>query len=769
MDRVLSAVLIGLTVNLIVLAGCGEDSPGATADGDDTATDVVLGDGVGSDSMSNEDTTTLDDADEGTDDITDTESTDVGTDTGGDVQLQDVGIQDTSDASDATYDGPHTAPQLVSSEPVHGEFLAPRTPLLTLHFDRPIPLANLEGKVSSTREDIPTPTAMQAMACPDTPGDPACVQLAFDASFVEGEQLASGLYHTVILDSSLADAHGNTLGQEVTVRFATQGPFLVVDDSGSGNLEASGITFDQRTSSLFYTVRDITEDPEGPINVRRILNIGPGMHTPTAFATLQVGPSGAAYFSALSALEGHLYVIGPYTQSVWVFDDPGVADGAAPSRVITGTGLAAPNNTLWQVASIARTRDGRRHYFGFGYYVNLDRPTAVAQLDGDTWSLFGEGQFSTSDNFAVASREDVAPGVVYIAHPNGIVKLSEDGTVLNHDDEVYVGGDPQIWVDSTGRLYLMHSQSPFLEIFDTSGDSGFTRVRNHNNGNRNRFAVHERGNVLTIYTTQYRSPAVIYGERISFCEGDGACVASCENMVLDANETEVDCGGTCDPCEHGQACVRGTDCSNGYCNNGVCGEEEIGCADGTREGFIDLVDAPEIAGCSGAWSIPGLVGGESATPACDRAAGNDADNEDGDGCRAADLCAEGWRVCSSPAEVSYRAPGRTCADVTQEGDPPLFFATAVQSGGSGSCTVGQTDHANDIFGCGNLGAPTPDMLSCGPLDVFSGNACVSINGLELPFVWQCGSDEFREAMMVTKNDSNRGGVLCCKCGPEGCD
>ena len=32
----------------------------------------------------------------------------------------------------------------------------------------------------------------------------------------------------------------------------------------------------------------------------------------------------------------------------------------------------------------------------------------------------------------------------------------------------------------------------------------------------------------------------------------------------------------------------------------------VGCADGQREGFTDLAMYPDIAGCSGAWTIPGI-------------------------------------------------------------------------------------------------------------------------------------------------------------------
>lgn len=64
---------------------------------------------------------------------------------------------------------------------------------------------------------------------------------------------------------------------------------------------------------------------------------------------------------------------------------------------------------------------------------------------------------------------------------------------------------------------------------------------------------------------------------------------------------------------------------------------EAGCADGTREGFTGRTLHPDIAGCSGAWDVPGihtenpgeapacpgLATYETRVPRCDRGAGND--------------------------------------------------------------------------------------------------------------------------------------------------
>jgi hypothetical protein len=174
----------------------------------------------------------------------------------------------------------------------------------------------------------------------------------------------------------------------------------------------------------------------------------------------------------------------------------------------------------------------------------------------------------------------------------------------------------------------------------------------------------------------------------------------------------------------------------------------LGCADGTREGFASAVDYPRLAGCSGAWSVPGIIGAR--TPACARAAGNDGTNATGAGCGVADLCAAGWHVCATSAEVGARTAAG-CNDATVDGGAPLFFATGQSGAGVGGCTAG----ANDLFGCGNIGGTANG--TCAPLTRFSNNLCSMLGA-----PWSCGADGLHEADNVTKTATAGGGVLCCR-------
>ncbi len=56
------------------------------------------------------------------------------------------------------------------------------------------------------------------------------------------------------------------------------------------------------------------------------------------------------------------------------------------------------------------------------------------------------------------------------------------------------------------------------------------------------------------------------------CDGGGKCVeAHCTDKVLDADETDIDCGGSCSGCDLGGKCKVTTDCkAGGACDTGVC-------------------------------------------------------------------------------------------------------------------------------------------------------------------------------------------------------
>jgi hypothetical protein len=235
--------------------------------------------------------------------------------------------------------------------------------------------------------------------------------------------------------------------------------------------------------------------------------------------------------------------------------------------------------------------------------------------------------------------------------------------------------------------------------------------------------------------------------------GDAALVdaasAACTNGKKDGDETDVDCGGpACAPCANGRACVLNRDCGSVACSGGKC-NADLGCADGTREGFTPVASFANIAACAGAWSVPGLVAPGTRLLGCARGSGNDSVNATGAGCTVADLCQLGWHVCESVAEVASKSAGAGCAPAAKAG---LFFVTRQSGPGAAQCGVG----TNDLFGCGGAGG-APDPTSCAPLDRFSGDLCASLGA-----GWSCGADGLAEANNVTNTNSATGGALCCR-------
>jgi hypothetical protein len=181
---------------------------------------------------------------------------------------------------------------------------------------------------------------------------------------------------------------------------------------------------------------------------------------------------------------------------------------------------------------------------------------------------------------------------------------------------------------------------------------------------------------------------------------------------------------------------------------------DLGCADGTREAFTSAPDWPNIAGCSGAWSVPGLLGPEARAPVCDRAAGNDGMNVWGQGCSVSDLCALGWHVCRDASDVRRSSPAGCESAV--DSDERRFFLVLAGASPQGICSPDRGAQ-NDLHGCGTLGQS--ESAGCDPL-----NRRMSFYECQSSGVWSCGdaSDHLAEATLVSKSDPALGGALCCR-------
>jgi hypothetical protein len=190
---------------------------------------------------------------------------------------------------------------------------------------------------------------------------------------------------------------------------------------------------------------------------------------------------------------------------------------------------------------------------------------------------------------------------------------------------------------------------------------------------------------------------------------------------------------------------------------GVPGAPDIvGCSDGTREGFRDYINWPDIAGCAGAFDQAGVVSSPDIQPTCELLAGDTNSNHDGLGCTAADLCAANWHVCRNGDDVAKHSPTGDCESCVPAGET-RFFLVASGASPMGICSP-DSQAVNDLHGCGGLGQP--EAPNCAPLSRRMGFAdCLATNG-----VWNCGGpdDSLQEAKVVTKSGTTLGGVLCCK-------
>lgn len=171
---------------------------------------------------------------------------------------------------------------------------------------------------------------------------------------------------------------------------------------------------------------------------------------------------------------------------------------------------------------------------------------------------------------------------------------------------------------------------------------------------------------------------------------------SCEDGVLNGEETGVDCGGTCGGCSAGAACAVAADCESGVCGDaGTCPAPS--CEDGVVNQDESDVD------CGGA---------------CERDCGT------GERCRVDADCEPG-AFCPAGAE---RCAPASCADAVQNGDE----VGADCGGACPGCLDGSAcnldgDCASGVCTAGTCAAPACDdgALNRDETDTDCGGDCPS--------------------------------------------
>jgi hypothetical protein len=210
--------------------------------------------------------------------------------------------------------------------------------------------------------------------------------------------------------------------------------------------------------------------------------------------------------------------------------------------------------------------------------------------------------------------------------------------------------------------------------------------------------------------------------------------------------------------------AAGSSAAAGKGGNGGAGspgmQGEIGCSDGTREGYLDRYKYPKIAACEGAWDDPGVGSLDSRMPQCNRRSGNDGDKTDGRGCSVADLCAAGWSVCETAKAVSAAAPSGCGDAIAPYGDTPVYFLTRQRGTGLTCDVTNNTQGSNNLYGCGTIGSAADK--SCAPFTKMLRDSDCKVYSPP----WFCmdgplGTSQ-NEYNVVTKSGPSKGGVLCCK-------
>jgi hypothetical protein len=221
--------------------------------------------------------------------------------------------------------------------------------------------------------------------------------------------------------------------------------------------------------------------------------------------------------------------------------------------------------------------------------------------------------------------------------------------------------------------------------------------------------------------------------------GTGAAAAGEGADCSSAGQTPSTCGGSAtggtSAGEAGAAGAAPADACDGKCSldeqcvNARC-ISQSGCNDGTREGFVDRVFFPAIAGCHASWSMSSMRAPKTGERC-------------GKGLRAcqvpADACGKGWHVCAAPpygpADVSAKVTADDC--LAQNGS----FAAAVGDVQCEPCT------------------PSGDGAAC------CGTTCVQQNGDCIypdKTAWFGVISNHKNTCAEIESFNPLGGVLCCR-------
>ena len=123
-----------------------------------------------------------------------------------------------------------------------------------------------------------------------------------------------------------------------------------------------------------------------------------------------------------------------------------------------------------------------------------------------------------------------------------------------------------------GYNYSIGTKQGIADIFDWSvTDNEKKTIHNLNLNNETTYwwnvkAINSVGLVSTIASNStYVDTTYDPGFEVNISNID-----VCKDDVLDSDETDIDCGGSCQKCSNGKNCDTGADCIGGKCESGIC-------------------------------------------------------------------------------------------------------------------------------------------------------------------------------------------------------
>jgi alpha-tubulin suppressor-like RCC1 family protein len=220
--------------------------------------------------------------------------------------------------------------------------------------------------------------------------------------------------------------------------------------------------------------------------------------------------------------------------------------------------------------------------------------------------------------------------------------------------------------------------------------------------------------------------------------GQGGTPDHCGNGTRDGNETDIDCGGECQPCDNGKGCDTGADCLSRSCPNHICIAGT--CTDGIQNGpetDIDCGGPGPCARCGDGQSCMADadcagMGANRCTnnkchPTCMDGAKNGHETDvdcGGDMCPG---CTSGQSCTASTDCATGLCDGGHCGTITSV-SVGHQFACALSNNGNVFCW----GYNGAGFGDGSMGSPLPKKIDFGgpvmALGLRNYTACVVTSG-----------------------------------------